>query len=77
MTDDNSAQNKGVEDWAVFGQSVDNNCLNNQKFTPLSNLSLYQRTELWVVPDDNFTQKQEVEDQTGIRAIITVSKIRN
>ena len=53
MPDDNSAQNQGVEDWAGFGCSVDNNCLDNKQLTPLLSLSLLQQTELWVVRDDN------------------------
>ena len=77
MPDDDSAQNKGVEYWTVFGWLVDNNCLNIQKLTPILILNLYQRTELWVVPDDNSTRKQGVEDWTGIWEIITVSTVRN
>ena len=74
MPDDNSAQNQGVEG---FGRLVNNNCLNNQQFTPLLNVSIYQRIELWVLRDDNSSQKQKVEDWEGIRAIIIVSTIRN
>ena len=77
MPDDNSAQNQGVEDWEGRGQSVDNNCLNNQQLKTLIILILLQRTELWVVNDDNSTQKHGVEDWTGLQAIITVSTIRN
>ena len=77
MPDDNSGQNKGVEDWVGFGQPVNNNCLNNQKLTLLLSLSLLQWTKLWVVCDDNSAQKQGVEDRMGLRAIITVSTIRN
>ena len=62
-------------DWAGFRQLVDNKCLKNQQLTPLFSLSLFQRTYIWVVRDDNSAQKQEVEDQTGRWVIITVSTI--
>ena len=77
LPDDNYAQNKGVEDQAVFGRSVNNNCLNNHQLTPLLSLRLYQRTELWVVPDNHYSQKQGVAFHIGLRAIITVPTIRN
>ena len=77
MPDDNSAQNNGMEYWAGFGQSVNNNCLNNHQLADLLTLSLFQYIELWVFPDDNSVQKQGVEDIGGIWLIITVSPIRN
>ena len=77
VPDENFTQNQGVEDWAGFGRSVDNNCLNNNKFTPLLNMRLFQWKELWVMQDDKSTQKQAVEDWTGLGAIMNVSKTRN
>ena len=49
----------------------------NQQLTPLWTLSLFQRTELWVVPDDNSARKQWVENWERIWWIRTVSTIRN
>ena len=57
MPDDNSAQNQGEQYREGFGRSVDNNCLNNHKLTTLLSLRLYQRTELWVVPDGDSAKK--------------------
>ena len=37
---------------------VNNKCLKNYKLTPLWNMSLFQPTDLLVVPDDNYTRKQ-------------------
>ena len=56
---------------------VDNNCINNQQLTPLLNLSLVQRLELWVLNDNNFARIQGVEDWTRLWYIITVSTISN
>ena len=75
VPDDNYVQKKGVKDRAGFYWWVDNNCLKNQQLKPLQ--SLVQQTELLILTDDNYVQKKRVEDRTGLRAIITVSKIRN
>ena len=58
---DNYAKNRGVVYWAGFGESVDNNYHNKQLLTSLLTLSLFQRTELWVVIDDNSVQKKGME----------------
>ena len=61
MSDDDSVQTQGVEYRTGFGQLIDNNCLKNQQLTSLLSRSLFERTELWVVSDDNYAQKQGVE----------------
>ena len=50
-------QKQGVGDQAWIWL-VNNNFINNQKFTPLQSLSLVQHIELLVVPDDNYARKQ-------------------
>ena len=77
VPDDYFAQNQGVKYWAGFGQSVNNNCLNNHQLADLLTLSLFQYIELWDFPDDNSVQKQGVEYQTGLWVMINVSKIGN
>ena len=58
VSDDNSTQKQGVDDWEGFFRSVNNNCLNNHQFTPLLSLISFQWIEMWVFPDDDSAQKQ-------------------
>ena len=56
---------------------VDNNCLKNKQLTPLLCLILYQRTELWVVPDDNSAQNQGVGDWAGFGRTVDNNCLNN
>ena len=57
--------------------SVEQTVSKIRNLTPLKDLGLFQRIELWVVPDENYAQKQGVGDWARIWSIRTVSKIRN
>ena len=68
-----NGHNCGLCEKTVGGISVkdlvNKNCFNNQKLTPIWNLSLLQQKYLWVVPDDNSARKQGAGDRARIISV--------